>query len=145
MPTTRCLTISSSLQRGRGRETAESSSARPRWGAPTSLQRGRGRETAESCAITVSIRRRCGFNGAAVVRPRRGKHRLPQTSGPQWLQRGRGRETAERRILAMAPHGLPMLQRGRGRETAESAAEERGGGRRRPRFNGAAVVRPRRA
>ena len=35
------------------------------------LQRGRGRETAEGRSRTRSCRARAGFNGAAVVRPRK--------------------------------------------------------------------------
>ena len=60
-----------------------------------SLQRGRGRETAEGRRVEWEYDRRGRFNGAAVVRPRKVKRpNAARTTGVE-LQRGRGRETAE--------------------------------------------------
>ncbi len=60
------------------------------------LQRGRGRETAESRTCTGSPEmNRLRFNGAAVVRPRRETGTTLVMEHGATLQRGRGRETAE--------------------------------------------------
>ncbi len=133
------------------------------------LQRGRGRETAESIVVVeviiwppmrfngaavvrprrareklISRDLRWGFNGAAVVRPRRERWLYTGVTRAKSLQRGRGRETAERRRREAARCSWHWLQRGRGRETAESSAQQRQSTSQRGCFNGAAVVRPRR-
>ena len=61
----------SGLQRSRGRETAEITVPDAGTASRTSLQRSRGRETAEIDIDRDVRRHRRGFNGAAVVRPRR--------------------------------------------------------------------------
>ncbi len=86
-----------------------------------------------------------GFNGAAVVRPRRAGAVTVGAFTDGMLQRGRGRETAESQMVATLPVSDASLQRGRGRETAESLRRSRRRGRVGRSFNGAAVVRPRRA
>ncbi len=85
------------------------------------LQRGRTRESAESptrCAGSIPSKWR--FNGAALVRVRRGQ-------GP-WA----------------FPKAMNQLQRGRTRESAESSVQFSGRLRQPSRFNGAALVRVRR-
>ena len=139
-PTTRA----SALQRGRTRESAESSPrcrcARP---APW-LQRGRTRESAESLSRVHVHPFSESFNEAALVRVRRGKS--PPHAGPSRavLQRGRTRESAERSRAGMrAPAGmagfneaaLVRVRRGRARPSAQLG---------RQRFNVAALVRVRR-
>ncbi len=83
------------LQRGRGRETAErmraSGLAKPTrsFNGAAVVRPRRGGDATDDAA------RAGGFNGAAVVRPRRGLAMVMSSATEGELQRGRGRETAE--------------------------------------------------
>ena len=92
-------------------------------GIAARLQWGRGRETAER---STALESRCcdhGFNGAAVFRPRRAGIVEPEHDHGR-LQWGRGLSTAETSRSQAAPRLRGLLQWGRGLSTAES--ESRG-------------------
>jgi len=80
-----------------------------------------------------------------VVRPRRAVHCRPCAADFCRLQRGRGGETAERWCAANFSADWLLLQRGRGGETAERWIDREDSSYSFCCFNGAAVVRPRRA
>ncbi len=107
------------------------------------LQWGRGSSTAERrFASDRSTSRTHRFNGAAVHRPRkersnRSRHQRPVASmGPRFIDRGKSGQTA------VGTNGQ-WLQWGRGSSTAERFGPSSRERLHEPRFNGAAVHRPR--
>src|SRR5258706_493811 len=84
------------------------------------LQWGRGLGTAERKRSRSRNTRPRGFNGAAVLGPRRGNRSALRNPARAWLQWGRGLGTAEsfKRNLSALPR--TELQWGRGLGTAES-------------------------
>ena len=157
------------LQWGRGRSTAESPRERVRVLArrrasmgPRSFDRGEDRRGAEpgraspgfNGAAVVRPRRararesgnrtRCGFNGAAVVRPRRDGQRgvadplVGASMGPRSFDRGERPQAAAASKTAPASMGPRSFDRGEPQVRSGVSIWSMG-------FNGAAVVRPRRA
>ena len=83
------------------------------------LQWGRGFKTAERGVARGPSARVRGFNGAAVLKPRRGMSPPLASFGDTMLQWGRGFKTAERSVLLLVSKQVQC-------------------------FNGAAVLKPRR-
>ena len=135
------------LQRGRARESAEGRSpfapaiVEPLCFNGAALVRARKGPASERASAVAGS----GFNGAALVRARKvGSRYCPPDAHPL-LQRGRARESAEGTVHSGDRTVGVKLQRGRARESAE-------GYRRNQRtpvcplcFNGAALVRARKA
>ena len=86
------------------------------------LQWGRGFEAAETMSGTVKgCREFRGFNGAAVLRPRKRENRDGTRSHESALQWGRGFEAAETRVVGQLSPIAVRLQWGRGFEAAETS------------------------
>ena len=131
------------LQWGRGFEAAETSSANTRIRLLIGLQWGRGFEAAETSKENETLWPRCaGFNGAAVLRPRKLVGDGSQRVVCMLLQWGRGFEAAETAFANSSSNVICGLQWGRGFEAAETG-EMLAWLNRDRRFNGAAVLRPR--
>ena len=143
--------MSSPLQRGRARESAERLGADQKALLENWLQRGRARESAERRRfagqlldrIPASTGPRSGergetvhrpgsdFPGAASTGPRSGERgESPPVAStlmdPYLLQRGRARESAERCRCRSRSGGSRWLQRGRARESAERSRRDGG-------------------
>src|SRR5260221_487706 len=126
-------------------DRGEMSAIPPARPAGSALQWGRGLGTAESAARRLRQDRKLpGFNGAAVLGPRRAR-RITRASSPTIRFNGAA-VLGPRRVFAppSCARNSAWLQWGRGLGTAESLLRNRGSATNVGSFNGAAVLGPRR-
>ena len=134
------------LQWGRGLTTAESDTRCALANQPVSPSMGpRSYDRGEAPTAGRARRGVSPFNGAAVLRPRRAPPRWLREAIAEFLQWGRGLTTAEsRRACAARTETRPPSMGPRSYDRGESTQGDSMPSRL-PSFNGAAVLRPRRA